>query len=167
MIANAGPTDQTINATDNYITGSMLAVSGHLQIGTILRWRFSLTKTATGTVTPQLLMRWGAGGTVTDAARCSFTGAAQTASTDFGFIDVEAVIRATGATTVVQSALAFHHTKGASGFGGTATGPQVLQVLSSQFDATPANTKVGFSCHPGATGVWTFSVVTAEALNIV
>lgn len=133
----------------------------------MFRWRFSMTKTATGTVTPQLILRFGAGATVTDTARCSITfPSIQTAATDTGDIELEATVRATGASAVVQAVATFHHKGGATGFA-TLVGPQVVQALSTPFDITVANIKAGLSCHPGATGVWTFQLTQAEAVNIV
>jgi len=131
-----------------------------------MRWRFSATKTATGTVTPQLILRFGAGATVTDTARCQVTGSAQTAATDTCWIDVEAIIRATGASAVVQSVVRIDHKGGVSGFA-TLVGPQILQSLSTGFDITTANIKAGISIHPGATGAWTFQLVSAEATNTI
>lgn len=168
MIVSTGSvTDQLIAGTDNYVAGSKLDIAGHIQAGSVMRWRFCLVKTATGTVTPQFIMRFGTGGTVTDTARVSFTGAAQTATIDGAFIDVEAIYRAAGATAVVVSYLKFEHAKGASGFGGTATGPQILVANSTPFDITASPLVAGFSCHPGATGQWVFQIVDAQAVNTV
>jgi hypothetical protein len=165
-IANANATDQAVNATDNYITGSSLAIENRVKVGTTLRWRFSVTKTATGTVTPQLAVRFGVGGTVTDTARCAITfPSVQTAATDTGTIDVEAIVRATGASAVVQAVSRFIHKGDTTGFA-TLACPQVVQALSTGFDITTTGMLAGISVHPGATGAWTFQTVSAEASNL-
>jgi hypothetical protein len=154
------------NATDTYLLGSDLPVSGHLKIGTTMRWRLSATKTSAGTAVPAWNLRFGTGATVTDVGRCTVTGVAQTALTDFAVFDVIAVVRATGATTVVQSTWEFNHSNTTSGFQNAAQ-EVIRNALSTAFDSTPASTKVGLSVNPGASGVWTFQVIAASLENVV
>jgi hypothetical protein len=166
VLANANVTDVAVNATDIYLTGSDLAIAGRVQLKTKLRWRFALTKTATGTVTPQFLIRFGTGATVTDTARCSITfPSIQTAATDTAWGEIDAILRTIGATATVQASMKLHHKGGVSGFA-TLAGPQIVNVTSTPFDITVASLKAGVSCHPGATGVWTFQIVDADAVNL-
>lgn len=144
----------------------MLAISGHLKIGTWMRWRLVATKTAAGTAVPTFNVRFGTGGTVTDTARCVITGTAQTAASDLAHMDVEAVVRATGATTVVCANLEIRHSGTTAGLINVTQG-MGKQVTSTAFDVTPANTKAGLSINPGTAGVWTFTSVTAELVNAI
>src|SRR6185369_12991017 len=159
---NANSTDVTANATDTYITGSDLATPSNLKIGTILKWTLIATKTNTGTAVPSWAVRVGTGATVTDTARVTVTGAAQTAATDVGRFEVVAVVRATGATTIIAVGLEMQHNNGASGFQTVAV---ERQATSTGFDATIASTKIGLSVNPGTAAVWTFQVVAAELIN--
>lgn len=161
---NANSTDVVANATDTYLTGSSLLMVNEVQIGTIYRWRLSASKTAAGTGTPVFSLRVGAGATVTDTARSTFTGVAQTAATDVGWFELAAVVRATGATTVLQSVLKMEH-KGTTGGMQNAAQTQILQSLSTGFNSTIANTQIGISVNPATAGVWTFQLVTAVVEN--
>jgi len=129
-----------------------------------MRWRLGATKTAAGTAVPTYNIRFGTGATITDVARITVTGVAQTAQTDAAFFDIVAVIRATGATTVAAGQVALMHANGVSGFKND-EGNSVIGGTSTAFDSTPANTKVGLSINPGTAGVWTFQVVASELAN--
>jgi len=153
-------------AADTYLTGSSLAISGHLKIGTILRWRMQASKTAAGTGVPTYNLRVGTGATVTDTARCTVTGVAQTAATDSARFDVIGVVRATGATTVICFGIAMVHRNGTAGFRNDETA-EVREVTSTGFTSTPAGTVIGLSVVPNTSGVWTFGCIAAVAENIV
>lgn len=164
-IRNQNTADIVANAADTYLTGSVLAVPQHLlQAGTVLRWRFYMTKTAAGVATPIWSVRVGTTGTIVDIARLIFTGPAQTAVIDTGYVEIFAILRNTGAAGVLAGGLALQHNLAATGFAVSAT--PILQVTSAGFDTTPASTKIGVSVNPGTAGVWTHQVVTAEMLNI-
>jgi hypothetical protein len=165
-IYNQNATDVVANATDTYLTGSSLAIVNRVQIGTRLRWRLAATKTSAGTAVPAWSMRFGAGATVTDAARCAVTGTAQTALTDFAVFTIDAVLRATGATCVVQSNWQQEHSNTVSGFQNIAQ-TVIRQALSTGFDVTVASIKAGLSVNPGTAGVWTFQVIEATAENVI
>jgi hypothetical protein len=152
------------NATDTYLTGSDLTFVGNNKIGTMLKWTLIATKTNAGTAAPTYNIRFGTGATVTDTARITTTGVAQTAATDVAQIDITALVRATGATTVVAAGVNLMHSNGVSGFKND-EGNNITQGVSTAFDSTPANTKVGLSINPGTAGVWTFQVVAAELQN--
>lgn len=152
------------NATDTYLTGSSLDVVGNLKIGTILRWTLGASKTAAGTAVPAYNIRFGTGATVTDTARITVTGVAQTAATDVAQWHVQAVVRATGATTVAAANLAMMKWNGIVGFKND-EGNVVRTATSTAFDSQVASTKVGLSINPGTAGVWTFQVITAELIN--
>jgi hypothetical protein len=163
-IANASVTDQAFTGVDTYLTGSSLSIGGHVKAGTTLRWTFAVSKTAAGTATPQFIVRFGTGATITDTARITFTGAAQTASADNGHFTIQATIRAATATGTVAGVASLLHRGGATGFW-AGSGPQIYQVTSTPFDVTGASLVAGVSCNPNTSGAWTFQLVMAEVLN--
>lgn len=132
----------------------------------MLRWRLSGTKTAAGTGVPTWNIRFGTGATITDAARCTATGVAQTAATDTLFLEVEAAVRIASVSGVVQAVVVQNHRNAASGFQNVAT-PLIVQSLSTPFDITGATLKAGLSVQPGVSGVWTFQLVKAWATNLI
>jgi hypothetical protein len=165
VIRNWNTADVVANAADTYLTGSNLAVPQHLlQAGATFKWRFAATKTAAGVATPIWNVRVGTLGTVVDTARLTFTGPAQTAVIDAGYIEITAVLRNTGAAGVLAGVLSLSHNLSVTGFS-TAQCP-TLQVTSSGFDTTVANLIVGVSCNPGAAGVWTHQLIIAEMSNM-
>jgi hypothetical protein len=167
MITNGSTVGQNITTgSDTYITGSSISTATHIQAGTTLRWRFSVSKTAAGTAAPIWTIRCGAGATITDTSMLSFTGSAQTSGTaDTGFCEIEAVLSTGTATGNILGAYVLHHTKGASGFGGTATGAQVQQASGASVNVT--GTYFGISVNPGASANWTFGPVSAQAFNTI
>lgn len=161
VICNANATDVVANATDTYLTGSALGIATALKVGTVLRWRLYASKSSAGTATPQWNIRWGAGGTVTDTSRTAFNGLAQTAATDNGYIEIVGVVRATGASTVVQHTYKMVHRLATTGM--QSGNVSVQQAISTGFDSTGAGFKVGISVNPGTSGVWTFQIIDAQA----
>lgn len=165
ILANANTADVTANAADTYLTGSNVTIGARQKAGTVIRWRFAMTKTAAGTATPVFSVRLGTNGSTADTARLTYTGVAQTAATDTGFVDVSVIVRSISATGTVQGALIFQHAGTTTGFANAAQ-PQPFQSVSGTFDNTAAGTIIGVSCNPGASGVWTFQLVHVEASNL-
>jgi hypothetical protein len=155
-----------VDATDTYLTGSDLDISGHLKVGSILRWKLIASKTG-GTGVATWNIRFGDGATLTDVARITVTGPpVQSVATDVADFDVIAVIRQTGATCIAAGAVALHHTNGTAGFKND-EGNHVMQATSTAFDVTPANTKAGISVNSATGATWTFQVIAAELVNAV
>lgn len=164
-IKNTNTADVVASAADTYLTGSALAVPSHgLQAQTIFKWRMFMTKTAAGIAAPIWGVRVGILGTVVDTARLTFTGPAQTAVIDTGFVEITAILRSVGASGVLAGGLCLTHNLAATGFANI--GSPTLQATSAGFDTTTANLIVGVSVNPGASGVWTHQLVKGEALNL-
>lgn len=164
-INNYNTADEVANAADTYLAGSRLSIPPHLlQAGTVFKWRFAMTKTAAGIAAPTWIVRVGTLGTTGDAARLTFTGPAQTAAIDTGFVEIMAILRNTGAAGILAGFLSLAHNLATTGFANISS--PVLQVTSAGFDTTVAGLKIGVSVNPGASGVWTHQVVSAEMLNI-
>jgi hypothetical protein len=161
---NASSADQVANAADTYITGSQILIpSGRtLQVGTVMIWKFTATKTAAGTATPIFSIRFGSG-VIGDTARHTLTGVAQTGAADTATIEIVCIVRSIGGSGVTVASLDLHHVLAATGFANVAH--QVIQNTSAGFDTT-AVTGVGVSVNPGTAGVWTFTMATAEIANL-
>ena len=164
-IGNTNLSNVVASAADTYLTGSPLAVPSHgLQIGTRFRWRMWMTKTAAGTAAPVWNVRFGTAGTIADAARLTFTGPAQTAVVDTGYVTIDAVVRSIGGAGVVAGVLILNHNLATTGFANLSS--PTLQVVSAGFDTTVPNLIVGVSVNPGASGVWTHQGVSSEMHGI-
>lgn len=164
IIANANTANVVASAADTYLTGSALAIGGRIKIGTTMNWQFSMTKTAAGTAASVFNVRFGSG-VIGDGARLVFTLPAQTAAVDTGYVTIDAIFRAIGATAVVHGVLTFQHINTTTGLINIAQ-VRILQVLSAAFDASAGGLVVGVSCNPGAAGVWTYQMVAGQAINL-
>lgn len=162
---NYSTTSQAPSAsTRTYITGSGLSFpAGSLKVGTILRWRLSVTKTAAGTATSTYDIAFGTAGTTSDTARVSFTKPAGTAVADEGVIEIECVIRTNSASGVAAGS--FRMTHNLSSTGHLAIAGAAVKTVSGTFDTTTV-TNVGICVTSGASDALTFEVVTADSKNL-
>jgi hypothetical protein len=152
-------------AADTYVVGSAITIPASLtlQTGTQYRCKISLSKTAAGVAAPTAIVRVGTLGTTGDTAVITFTGAAQTAVADVGFIEILCTWRTIGASGVLQGTFALvHQQANAVGLAGT----NVLEVTSSAFNTTTASLIMGVSLNYGASAAVTTTQVEAELLNI-
>lgn len=151
-------------ATRTYITGSNILIpAGALQVGTLFRWTFDMTKTAAGTATSTFDICFGTAGTTADTARVSFTKPAGTAAADNGRVVIDAVCRGpVGASGVVAGHFNLTHNLAATGH---AVIPVVdVTTVSSAFDITTP-TNIGVCITSGASDAITIQLVMAEAWN--
>lgn len=152
--------------TRTYIAGSALAVpKNKLQIGTIFKWGFSLTKTAAGSASSTIDIAFGTAGTTADTARVSFTKPAGTTAADEAWFDITAICRGPlSASGVVVGTMRMVHNLENTGH---AVIPAVcVTTISSGFDVTVADLIVGLCITSGASDVITLQTVTAEAYNL-
>lgn len=157
--------DQTISGVDAYILGSDFNITGRLKIGSIIRWTITAAKTDTvGTTAPIYNIRVGTGGVIADTARCTMTGKAQTAVVDVARIEIAAHLRVVSSSAIVQAVMGGDHGLATTGM---STGGFANQIVSSAFDITPANTKMGISINPGTSAVWVVKSCAIEGLNLL
>ena len=152
-------------ATRAYLTGSNIAIpAGALQIGTMFRWTFDLTKTGAGTAASTFDICFGTAGTTADTARVSFTKPAGTAVADAGIIVITCVIRGPiSASGVAVGHFTMTHNLAATGH---AIIPVVdVTTVSAAFDVT-LPTNVGVCVTTGTADVCTTELVLAEAWNL-
>ena len=151
-------------ATDTYVTGSNITLpSSRPKVGTRYRCLISVSKTAAGTATPIIQLRYGTNGTTADTSLCSFTFSAGTAATDVGVFEVIAVYRSVGAATaaVVQGHCTLT-SQPTTGFSSLLKG---VQTTSAGHDSTTANTILGVSVNGGTSASWTVQLVSATLEN--
>jgi Zn-dependent alcohol dehydrogenase len=152
-------------AVDTYLAGSGIAVpGGRLKAGTRYVLVFDAAKTAAGVAAAILTLRFGATGSVSDAALGALTFPVQTAVVDDGRFSLEVTFRSSGTAAVVQAVAALTHTLSASGLANVA-GP-VRRITSAPFDATLAAAQIGVSLNGGAAAAWTVSLVQARLENL-
>lgn len=164
---NFSTTQQAPAATTRtYLAGSALSVpAGKLQIGTMFRWRFDMTKTGAGSATSTIDIAFGTAGTTADTARVSFTKPAGTAVADCAMCVVTATVRGPlSASGVVVGHFQMTHNLASTGH---AVIPCVdVTTVSGAFDVTVANLIVGLCITTGAADVITIEQVQAEAMNL-
>lgn len=163
--ANGNSGDVVANAADTYLSGGSLLIGGRLKTGTVLEWVLRMTKTAAGTAAPTWILRFGTAGTVSDTARITLTGGAQTAAADTGTMHIRAVINPYSSSGVVIASGEMQHNGTTTGFMNGAQG-QFLTATSAAFDMTVAGLRVGVSVNPGASGVWTHQLVSVVASGL-
>lgn len=164
---NASVADQTINAASSaLLTGSLLSIPvGKLRIGTMLRFRISLSKTAAGTAANTFILRLGTLGTISDPAIITFTLPVGTAVIDTGEIVITITIRGPlSASCIAQGLFRMAHNLSTTGLANVPC--VVLKVTSGVFNATTAGLIASLSCTTAASTVLTFQQVQAEAINL-
>ena len=163
---NASIANQTpAAAAETYVVGSDVTVpTGRLQAKSMYRCRLKVAKTAAGTVSPTLAVRFGINATTADTARATLTFAPQTAVADSGMIDVYVTFRAVGASGAIFAVGLLDHQLAATGL--STVNSSVVEIVSNAFDTTVANSKIGLSINTGTSAAWTLSLVQSELLNL-
>lgn len=143
------------------LTGSNLVIP-KFQVGAILKWRISMTKTAAGTAASTFDI--GIGKTASAAgltARVSFTKPAGTAAADEAFIEIVCICRTVSATGVLVGQFTLTHNLAATGH---ATIPSVVvTTVSSGFANNEEDLIAGVMVTAGASDALTFEMVEASA----
>lgn len=166
-LGNQSTADQTINAaTTAYLTGSAIAVPvDKLRVGSVFKWKLSLSKTAAGTAANSFHVRVGTAGTTADTARITFDTGTGTGVADQAQIDIMVTCRGPlSSSGIFQGIFNLSHELATTGFHTKAT--RVHIVTSAAFDVTVANLIVGLSCTTAALTVLTFQQVLADAKNL-
>jgi len=164
---NFSTADQTINAaTTALITGSLIAVPvGKLQIGTLYRCRFSVSKTAAGTAANNFLVKVGTNGTTADTTIATLATPTATGVADKGWIEISVLIRGPlSASCVAQCNFWMGHNLSTTGLANIPN--VVVNTNSSTFNATTANLFINITCTTAASTVLTFQQVFTECTNL-
>lgn len=151
--------------TRTYITGSNIAFpAGALQVGTMFRWTFDMTKTNAGSATSTFDICFGTAGTTADTARVSFTKPAGTTVADTAQVVITCIVRGpVGASAVAAGHFNLNHNLQITGH---AVIPCVdVTTVSAAFASTTV-TNVGVCITSGASDAITIELCLAEAWNL-
>lgn len=148
-------------ATDTYLVGSAISIPPPKAKSTYY-CMLDLSKTALGTATPVIIVRFGTSGSTADTARLTFTFTAGTAAIDVGNVEIWVTFRTAGSgtTAVISGTAQFKHNLSATGF--VSSTSNTLQVTSAGFDSTVANSIIGVSVNGGTSAAWTVQNVQSQ-----
>lgn len=162
---NASVTSQTSTFTaDTYLAGSNIPIPIPTA-ATTYYCSFDIVKTAAGTATPIITVRFGTAGTTADTGVQTITFAAGTAAVDTGICEVWLTFRTVGSGTsaVLNARARITHALAATGITSTgAAGSGVILNTSSGFNSTTANAILGLSVNGGTAASWTVTNVQSS-----
>jgi hypothetical protein len=167
-IRNQSVAAQVVDAaTVTLITGSVLTLpqGAKLTVGTRLRWRLTMTKTAAGVATSLFSIAFGTAATVAGLTnRVDFTKPAGTGVVDEATVTIEATVRSVGAAGVVVGNFNLVHNLAATGH---AQIPVVdVTTVSSGFDNdSDEGLVIGLELTTGAADAITIEQCTAELIG--
>lgn len=155
-------------STRTYVTGSDIGVftAAQIQVGTIIEWDMSITKTGAGVASSTFDIAFGTAGSTADTARVSFTKPAGVGNVDTCHVHIAAVVKTNSASGVVLGDFVLTDDQtGAGGFLASGKYASVLQVQSSTFDTTTP-THVGICITTGASDAYTINYCTVKSWNL-
>lgn len=147
--------------SDTYLVGSAITmpagspVAKHLYVCT-----FDMTKTAAGTATPIINVRYGTAGSTADTSRGTHTFSAGTAAADTGVFTVYALFRTVGSGT--SAVLTSRVQLDSAPTTGLSSLIHATVATSAGFDSTPAGSIIGVSFNGGASFSGTTTLVEAS-----
>lgn len=154
---------------DTLLAGSSIALPSGVSIaGLQYLVEFDMVKTAAGTATPIVNLRFGTAGTVADASICTMTFAAGTAVADTGKLTVVGTLRSAGSgtTAVMVGSTMINHALAATGLTTTgASGTGQITTVGGGFNSTVANSILSVSFNGGTGFSGTNNFVQARLLN--
>jgi hypothetical protein len=154
-------------ATDTYITGSSILIHpGALKVGSMYSVVIRVSKTAAGTATPIVNIRFGTNGTTADTSRGTLTWTAGTAAADDGIIQIWMTVTASGTSGTIRTVGRITHKLSVTGLTGTAAVSETEVADSGTFDQTVANSYIGLSLNAGGSAAWTVHLVQAKLENL-
>lgn len=151
-------------SADTYLTGSRIVFPTNYPIvGTTYRCIFDVTKTAAGTATPIVNLRFGTAGTTADTAICTFTFGAGSAAVDAGMFELIATFRTVGSGTsaVVQGMCRISNALASTGI---TNATKFRIATSSGFNSTTASAGLGISYNAGTSAAHTIQLVRSELI---
>lgn len=167
FIPVASVADQTVNAaTTALITGSNIAVpKSKLKIGSTIRWRLAMSKTAAGVAARSIIVQLGTLGTTADADIITFAMPAGTAVADKAWLEISLVCRGPlSASGIICGNLTMIHNLSATGF--AAIPVVVMQQNSGSVDVTVADLILSLVMTTGASEVITIQQVIGDTMNL-
>lgn len=167
VIPGSSVADQTINAASTaLVTGSVIAVPpAKLKVGSVLRWRIALSKTAAGAAARSVIVQMGTAGSAADADVITFVMPAGTAIADKGWLEVSVICRGPlSSSGILCGNLSMIHNLSATGL--AAIPAVVMQQNSAAVDVTVANLMLSLVITTGAAEVLTIQQVITDTMNL-
>lgn len=152
---------QSLSVAANVVNGTLIQLpTSNLKVGSRFRIHIGVDKTAAGTATWAVALKWGTAGTTSDAAVASWTSGTNTAAIDQATIDIEAVVATLGASATMNCIAFYVNTlTNVTGLGKISFNPS----STASFDSTAANPFLHVDITPGASAVMT-SIASVERL---
>lgn len=161
-IGTPNATSQSLTAgVANVLTGTLVALpTNSLRVGSRFRFNMNFIKTAAGTASWQLDVRWGQSGTSSDSVIALWTSGTNTAAVDQATCAIEVVIAAVGASATANCIAMYVNTlTHATGLGRINMTP----TSTASFNSTLSNPYLHVDVTPGTGAVMT-AVASAERL---
>lgn len=169
LFNNSSATVSAGFATDTLLAGSsILLPSGVTIAGLQYIVEFDMVKTAAGTATPIVNIRYGTNGTVADASICTMTFGAGTAAADTGKFTLVGTLRSAGSGTsaIMVGSTMINHALAATGLTATgASGTGQITTVGGGFNSTVANSYLSVSFNGGTSFSGTNNYVQARLFN--
>jgi len=157
-------TAQAMTATITHLKGSLVPIPPQgLQVGTVIRWTVTLTKTAVGTAASVFNIKMGTAGSTSDANIATFTTGLGTAVVDTGKVVIDLTIRTLGASATAMAHLTFTHNLAATGW--LVIPIAEIDGTMAAFNSTTAGQYLSVTMTPGATIVPTVQQCYAECIK--
>lgn len=141
-------------SSDNVLTGTLFQLPNNgLRVGSKIKFRFAVTKTAAGLATWSAKVKFGTAGTNADAAIATFTSGTNTAVADQGNYEILVEVTALGATATVKGNLC-----GNNAYGTATTGLGSMPLFptsTATFNAGAAAPFLHLDINPGVLAVMT------------
>lgn len=159
---NWSTADQLLGVADTYVTGSRILIpSAGLQVGSRIRFRWSVVKTAAGIAAPIYTARLGTLGTTADTSVWTHTGVAQTGIAETGWFELHLIVRTIGASGVTHGVLAVNRTGGTAATGLAAV-PAAIVTGGAVSTVFAASQGIGLTINAGAASAWTVGQIQAD-----
>ena len=169
LFNNSASTVAAGYAVDTLMAGSSLLIpSGITVSGIQYICEFDMVKTAAGTATPIVNIRFGTLGTVADATVCTMTFAIGTNAVDTGKFTIVGTLRSAGAgtTAIMVGSTMINHALAATGLTTTgASGTGQITTVGGGFNSTPVNSYLSVSFNGGSGFSGTCNYVQSRLFN--
>jgi hypothetical protein len=166
---NASTASQTVTTTTTaYLNGSAISIpAGGLHAGTQFTWRIALSKSASGTATPSFIVKYGTAGTTADTSEITFTGPAETAATDTGYVTINVTVQSVNSSTGTWSgSMTMLHDSNEAGLIDVTQNMYVADTTSGSFNDTTSGAIVGIAVTAGASNTFTVQQVQTNTAGL-
>jgi hypothetical protein len=149
-----------------YVIGTALRIPDTgLRVGTVMKWRFNLAKTAAGSATSLVEILAGQAGTIADLTQISIIKPAGTAAADSARVEILLNVRGPiSASGICTAEFSMIHNLAATGH--LVIPAACINTVSPPFDLRTPNLIFGIALTTGAADVCTTEIVQSELHNL-